>query len=201
MYKRYNDFPELKDKIINYIEEIDKEIWLATSNGLYVLDPDQGITDYYEPMPNLNVQHFYKEDSTFWVATYGDGLIRWNKNTDITQQYSKGQRLKDDQMMAVYPDKKGFLWLSSNYGLARFSTATEQFRLFTESDGISHMEFNRGSHFQDETGRIYFGGLNGVTAFQPEDIPNDTIRKYPLKVTAYHETNRKTGDLDDKTTC
>lgn len=79
----------------------------------------------------------------------------------------------------------------------QFNPKTEFIRDFQPSDGITHEEFNTFSHFQSDDGRLYFGGLNGVTAFYPEDIiPQQT--NTPIRLTGLQQYNSEKNIVEDK---
>jgi len=166
----YGKFPELRETEISFFKEDKEGIWLGTANGLYLFDPEKGVTDYFTPLPELNVKHFHKEGDVFWLATIGKGLVKWNMKTGETQVFGKNQGVLNENIMAVYPDTIDNLWLSSEEGLIKFEKTTGAVEIYLESNGITHNEFNNSSHFQGADGKLYFGGLNGVTAFYPEKI-------------------------------
>jgi hypothetical protein len=56
--------------------------------------------------------------------------------------------------------------------------------VYYEEQGIAHNEFNRLSYYQHTDGRIFFGGLNGITAFDPQDFYEQERYEVPLKVSA-----------------
>src|SRR5581483_9579628 len=68
----------------------------------------------------------------------------------------------------------GRLWLSTNYGLARFDPATGEFRSFHRSNGLQAEEFNFGAHYADRAGRLFFGGAKGYNAFDPATVSFET---------------------------
>ena len=92
------------------------------------------------------------------------------------------------------------LWMSSNYGIVQFDKKTHRIKGYNKNDGITHNEFNRASHHRDEDGYIYFGGLNGVTAFHPKDFYEDTLEtNVELVITEFQQFDGKENKLIDKT--
>lgn len=199
LFDRYNGFEELRHKSIHYFFEDEEGIWLATSDGLFLLNPNSGIAACYQPLDQLNIQHFYRERDTFWLATTSHGLVKWNKKDNSTHIYNRKNGMLDDYLMAVYPDTLDNLWLSSEMGLVRFHKPTEQVQVFLTSDGITHNEFNTASHFQDKNGHLYFGGLKGVTTFDPNNFEARKTKNASFRVTNYYELNDKKGIFEDKT--
>ena len=72
--------------------------------------------------------------------------------------------------------------MSSFNGLIQFNKETESINIYTEENGISDNEFNRISHYQTSDGRIYFGGQNGVTGFNPIDFSDKPSEQEDLKL-------------------
>lgn len=199
LFDQYNEFESLKTKQVYHFAEDKEGGWIATSDGLYILDSDKGITEYYEPAPELTITHFYREENIFWLATYGKGLIKWNKTTGETTRFGRDEGFLNEKLTAVYPDKNDHLWIATETGVVRFDKKTEDIRVFLKTDGITHNEFNRGSHFKAKDGMIYFGGLNGITAFHPDDLSETTKSIHPFRTTDYYELNRETGVFEEKT--
>lgn len=151
-------------------------VWVGTSNGVYLLDADFHVLRHaLEPRKRLNYErpiHFYEHaPGQFWIATRGAGLIHWNSDTDAIRQFNTETGLSNNNVHAVYPDDNGYLWLPSDYGLMRFKPADGSVQTFLKTDGLADNEFNFLSHFKDEDGTLYFGGINGITYFHPNDIP------------------------------
>ncbi len=67
-------------------------------------------------------------------------------------------------------------------------------------DGITNNEFNRIAHHQDKSGRLYFGGLNGITAFDPRDFRDEKpATGLPLRITSFRQYDNATDKIVDKT--
>lgn len=199
VFEKYNEFSQLEKESVNYFQEEADGVWLGTSNGLYVLDTEQGIVAAYQPLPDMRIFHFYRNKETFWLATYGQGLVKWNKKTGEAQRFGIKDGFLNESLMAVYPDTMGQLWMGTEEGLVRFDTTTKAVRIYLESDGITHREFNRSSHLQTADGRIYMGGLNGITAFHPTDIKESETIHYPFHVTDYYELDVEEGGFVERT--
>lgn len=205
----YNQFTELAGYFVpGIIKDRSGTTWVVSSNGLYVLDEDKGITEHYgtaekgtHKLITDNLQHLYQDASgTYWLSTGNAGLIKWNRGTGAQKQYSKDNGLSSNNLYAVYEDQKGFLWISSDYGLMRFNKNEEQVTVYTPEDGICHYEFNRISHYQAPDGHIYFGGLNGVTAFNPNDFYDTTgTRMNKVMISGFQQYIGASGNLADLT--
>ncbi|MDZ7614296.1 MAG: hypothetical protein U5K51_11780 [Flavobacteriaceae bacterium] len=74
--------------------------------------------------------------------------------------------MSNNTLYAVYEDDYNTLWLPSNYGLMRFDKISHSVQVFLPENGIAHEEFNTFAHHKAADGTLYFGGINGITAFQ-----------------------------------
>lgn len=105
---------------------------------------------------------YQQNDSTFWFATYGRGINRWNKNTGIFTSYTDSDGLANNSTYGILPDKDPrYIWISTNNGLSRLNTENMQFSNFNEKDGLQSREFNTGAFHQLKSGELLFGGVNG----------------------------------------
>lgn len=176
-------FPEFDHARINSLQrDRSGQIWACTSLGLYRLKEDGAITERFWPggqgdhhLPYENTLHLYEDaDGVFWLGTAGGGLIRWDRSAPSdrqTQVISRKNGLLNSVVYAVYEDRHRHLWLPTDFGIAQLDkTSLRVRRTWVKEDGITHNEFNRISHGQGADGTLYFGGLNGVTAFQPDDF-------------------------------
>jgi len=109
----------------------------------------------------------WEKDQIWWLAT-AEGLQRLDLGTQRTQRYTTQQGLSNTYINGILPEGDSALWVSTNYGLNRLEIATGDIIAFFERDGISSNEFNRNSFLRSSSGRLYFGGLDGINAFWPD---------------------------------
>ena len=208
-FENYQDFQLLAKSLITHIN-IDNEglIWICSNTGLYTMDSNNKITTRYWSggkgefyLPHDHFYHFYQDaQNIYWLATAGGGLIRWDRKNNQTRQFTKEDGLSNNVIYAIYEDEKEHLWMSSDYGIIQFDKKTFRPRAYLESDGITHHEFNRISHFQGDDGHIYFGGLNGVTAFNPNNFHQlNSSEKAALQVTEFLQFDGASNELVNKT--
>jgi len=153
-------------------------LWLTSiEEGLTRYDPRTGDIRNYRHKPDdvtsiaSDVTYMVHEDQVgaLWIAT-GSGLDRLDPGSGRFKHYTVKNGLPNNVVYAIAEDRRGALWLSSNRGLTRFDPRTEVVRNYTSSDGLQGEEFNQCAVFQSKGGEIFFGGINGVTAFRPDRI-------------------------------
>ena len=156
----------------------EKSLWIGTSGGLVRWDPDKGWLDHYHYdagdsdslSSNLVMSVFQDRSGILWVGTFGGGLNRFEQDSETFIRYREQDGLPSDVVYGILEDERGYLWLSTNMGLSQFDPQTETFANYDMYDGLQSNEFNAGAYFQNESGEMFFGGINGFNAFYPERI-------------------------------
>lgn len=213
--KPYADerFPEFNRANISWLgKDHAGQIWACTEQGLFKLQPGGGVVARYWSggagayhLPYDFIYHFYEDrDGIFWLGTAGGGLIRWDPKAapgQHTRVIFRENGLLNGVVYAVYEDHNEHLWLPTDYGIVQLDKKSLQVRrTWLTADGITHNEFNRVSHCQGRDGTLYFGGLNGVTAFNPDAMyrqGNPGSNKLPLVVSAFSMLNAANGPLEN----
>ena len=121
-----------------------------------------------------------------WVGTQ-NGLNRMSSadrraGRNRFRLYTVAEGLADNTVYGILPDRTGHLWISTNRGLSRLDLASGAVRNFDSRDGLVTDEMNGGAERVASDGTFYFGGVNGVSWFRPDDIPrNDYVP--PVRIT------------------
>lgn len=206
-FRLNNGFEELSGAFILHIAPDPSGIlWVCANNGFYKVDPQKGVLARYWQggtgaffLPAENFLHFHCDaDGVFWFAT-ANGLIRsgsailgdgsrspaWDAQSG--KLFSRANSFSNDFIYAVYEDGRGRLWMPSDNGIICMDKKTEAVKTYFVSDGITNAEFNRAAHFMAADGTLYFGGLNGINAFKPDDFGdvNESQAGAPLVLTRF----------------
>lgn len=157
--------------------------WVGTQHGLIRIDHPQRtpVFSIYKndtAKPGSLSNNFVsstiddpdRPDNYLWVSTKGGGLDRLDKQTGQFRHFTEAQRLPNKVVYGLLADERKNLWMSTNRGLAQLNPRTLTFRNYTKADGLQDDEFNTGSFFKTASGELLFGGINGLTAFRPENI-------------------------------
>ncbi|MFZ4428282.1 MAG: ATP-binding protein [Saprospiraceae bacterium] len=173
-------------------------LWALTSNGLYLLDARFRILQRaLEPgntLPYSQLEHLYEDpEGLFWIASKGAGLLCWSPMTKKLRKYTTRESLSSNNIHAIYPDGGGRLWLSSDHGLMCFDPRNAQVRTYFKEDGISDNEFNYASHCRAADGTLFFGGINGITRFHPDDFQSINPKEDKLHITEIRTFDLKKG--------
>lgn len=159
----------------------DGRMYLGSAHaGVFVFDPKTESWDhiYHDPKAAKSISsNAIKSllfdplhgDSVLWIGTTA-GLNRLNICTHEVELFDKRSGLPNDVIYGILPDHKNNLWLSTNFGLCLFNPENHSLRTFSASDGLQHNEFNTSSSLKTSDGTLYFGGVGGLTYFNPEDF-------------------------------
>ena len=188
-FNRFKRDPEATNVIINenlytLMEDSDGYIWVTSDGGgiskfdknthnfsHFVHSPDRA-----DSLSGNSVFSIYEDSKgRFWIGTQGNGLNRWepeDRRQEIGRfkRYSMDSGLNSSTVYGVLEDKDGFLWISTTRGLNRLNPETDEIEHYNLADEIHYNELNQGAMLRAESGRLYFGGVNGVSAFNPREI-------------------------------
>jgi diguanylate cyclase (GGDEF)-like protein/PAS domain S-box-containing protein len=195
--KQVNWYPPIKDKksefsglIINIENAPENRLWLGTSNGLFQFDIEnlqyQKI-DYIQKndlLKNKFIRTLYKStENKLWVGTFSGVLLlepeddKWKVSIPFKNIESVSNNIYS------FIEEKQNIWISTNYGITRINLNNLNFKHFTSRDGLQGEEYN-GNVALKEKYEIWFGGVNGLTKFNPSIILDN---KYypPVWITGY----------------
>lgn len=170
--------------IYDIVEDSEGYIWVATmGNGVFKYDQNTGKTEHFlkkaEDTNSLssNSVSSITESSTgeIWFSTDRGGICRYNKVTRRFTTFSTKDGLPNDFSYKILEDKNHNLWFGTNKGLVKFNPKTKKVKVFTKKDGLPGNIFNYNSALVSSTGKFYFGGLDGMIAFDPYHIKENTF--------------------------
>lgn len=110
-------------------------------------------------------------DGKIWAGT-SEGLYCFDKKTDEIQRFTVNEGLPNNVICGICEDRQLNIWLSTYMGISRYDTREKHFVNYYASDGLQGNEFSHGAFCKAESGKMYFGGTNGVTGFLPQNISN-----------------------------
>jgi len=133
---------------------------------------------------------FEDSNGALWIGTNGGGLNKLNSNTESFVQYDESEGLPSSVIYGILEDDMGDLWLSSKNGLTRFNPKTMAIKNFTVKDGLQSNEFNTNSFFKSKSGEMFFGGIEGLNSFYPNEIK---ILPYnpPVVITSFKKFDKE----------
>ncbi len=114
-----------------------------------------------------------KEDvnGKLWIGTISNGLMCYDRETQQLENI-KGAPCED--IASIELDYQGNLWVSTQYGLGKYSQEKQAFTNYYSFDGLSGNEYYDRASCQLADGSLVFGGPHGLTVFNPIKVPEVT---------------------------
>ncbi len=163
----------------------DGKLWAATfGGGVNLFDP---VTEEFESFRHNdensttiagdNVLSICKDTQGYiWFGTWENGVSRFDPVTREFKNFTMTDGLSNNTISAILMDNDGNLWMSTKSGITKYDFLTGKFNAINHLEGEYH--FNSAAKRPD--GKLYFGNLDGVVAFYPEEVK---IVQEPLRVT------------------
>ena len=179
--------------VLSFLEALSGEVWIGTSNGLFRIDGSVAENNKVNSggVEALRLQLLENKSSSYpyhvnsltrdrqgnvWVGTYYNGVSVYNNAGKKIASYTQEDGLPDNNILGILEDEATHsFWISTANGLARFSPANKRFTVYTEADGIAGNVFNNNAYYKNSNGMFFFGGFNGLSAFYPGQIKENTL--------------------------
>lgn len=140
-----------------------KNLWIGTSNGVYVHDPNGNFirhinkTDDKDPKDLGLVMCVYEmADSTIWIGT-NNLMARYRPSQDITETVNI-----DDANLIVTSiiEVDDMIWIGTKSGLYLYELPNGKIRQYTEEDGLSCTVVN--GLLSDDLGNLWIATTQGL---------------------------------------
>jgi ligand-binding sensor domain-containing protein/methyl-accepting chemotaxis protein len=185
-FKCYTSTGENKNISTNWTKSVletdENEIWIATSDGLDVLNKQTEQFSHFKydqnnpnSISNNKILCFRKDSkNNIWVGTEY-GLNRYNREDKSFTRFTEEDGLCNNVVQGICDDNNGNLWISTNKGLSEFENAVNKpkklvFKNYYKDDGLQGNDFTSRAFFKGKDGTLYFGGPYGLTFFDPTKI-------------------------------
>ncbi|MBL4675594.1 MAG: response regulator, partial [Mucilaginibacter sp.] len=194
-YDRGNPKGISSDRVYSILEDSKNNLWLGTSDaGLELLDRSSGVFTHFKhgdrnSISNNGITELFEDSKKrLWIGTLS-GLNLMDPSGRTFKVYGKKDGLPSDIIYAIREDRSGKLWISTNGGISCFDTEKNHFRNFSTEDGLQGDEYKPHAALQAKDGKLYFGGINGFNAFDPQKI-EASRQVAPLVITAFSLFNK-----------
>ncbi|MCB1051177.1 MAG: response regulator [Acidobacteria bacterium] len=155
--------------------------WVGTHRGfLLQFFPESGrfqrFSSETNPLHSFGTVYFIQEgaDGSLWLGR-GEGLQHAQIEADrmSLRTYTVRDGLPNNSVFTVLLTGDGGVWFSTNSGLGRLNPQTGSISCFGIEDGLQASEFNLNSALKLNSGKLIFGGVNGLNEVDPEHIPSN----------------------------
>jgi len=163
-----------------------KRLWIGQENGILVYSPEEKkllnielITENIS-LKNAFINCIHESQKGELCFGTRSGLFICSEKDQTLLHYTTKNGLPNNVVYGILEDNLQRLWLSTNKGLVYYTPYSKEFRVYSQTDGIQSDQFNSYSYCKTKDGLMYFGGINGITVFQPEKLVDNPYA--PLSV-------------------
>lgn len=189
------------DEFKYILRDSKQRLWLSGETGLNVYTENKDglsvcpILPKTCPLRYKAINTIYEaQNGFFWIGTRS-GLFRFDEEKKEYKLYTTANGLPNNVIHGILEDESGRLWLSTNKGLSCFQPEVEKFRNYTNNDGLQSNQFTNNAYYQTANGQMFFGGINGITTFRPEQIVDNPYTP-PVIITQLHLFNQVVSPND-----
>lgn len=183
------------DDVRVVMQDFDGRLWIGTDIGLDFFDLETKSFAHYrhdEREGSLSKGFVHAiiqgSDSAIWIGT-SDGLNKFDRKNQRFIHYSTDDGLADKEIKSIVEQNDRILWVATNKGISRFDRVTGMFKNYDVTDGLQGNDFNARSGLRTMRGEMLFGGNNGFTIFQPDEIQDNSYIP-PVVITDFRLFNK-----------
>jgi AraC family chitin signaling transcriptional activator len=172
---------------IRCVKKDKQNLILATeNNGVIVFNLDTNIVNQISKQQGILGNSVYsvlidKTTDNYWIASLG-GVSIFNKKKGLVKNIAESDGLPSHMVYGLI-DNGDKVWISTTKGIASFDKRTFKITSYNPNHGWQAPEFSEGAYYKDNKGLLFFGGVNGLNYFNPNNIQsNNSTEKIKLTV-------------------
>ncbi len=166
------------NRIWQLYEDRHGNMWISTTNGLNLFNQsDSSFKRFrYDPDDPSSISSdkifsvYQDKKGSYWIGTMGGGLNLYDPGKEHFKAFTEINGLPNNVVYCTLEDDSGNLWISTNWGLSKFIVEDTVFINYDVKDGLQSNEFNSPAYHKAQDGEMFFGGMNGLNSFYPEEI-------------------------------
>ena len=147
-------------------------VWIGAVNGIYIFDNASGCFSHLpivigeRELSPIIFSMTPDHNGNMWIATLGEGLLRYNLETKSFTQYdrqSHPQIFERNTVAKIIIDSDRNVWVGvGGRYICRYNAEIDDFAAFRVEDSITHQPISRISTiYEDMMGNIWVAGLSG----------------------------------------
>lgn len=150
-------------------------LWIGTfGGGLEVFDEHFQCVKLFNVtslFPSNTINTVYMDSQNrMWIGT-GEGLVCFPSSQSWDYKvYRSEEGLSNVHIRAITEDNHGNIWVSTNKGISCLLKEKEVFYNYDHWDNVPMGNFMSGSVAEAKDGTLYFGSINGLCRFNPDQV-------------------------------
>lgn len=165
------------NRITNILESHTGQIWASSYNGLFLFDEKNKDFKHHtelmnKKLPSVIINSLTLKGNYVWLST-PNGLVKLNykeEALELEKVIGKKDGLNSDFICASAFDDNLNLWIATHTEIVNYNDIDKTMTIYDASNGVATSLFNNNSVFNYNNERIYFGGIDNITFFNPSAI-------------------------------
>lgn len=147
----------------SFHEDKQGNIWVATSEGVYLIEPDaKTIKAHYNLENNLARCILKDSEGQVWVGFFGGGLGLYDSQLKSIRLCNVMNKFPSNTINALYEDSRKRLWVATGEGLICFSSLTDQtYKVYQRESGLANTHIQAIG--EDKAGNIWVSTNKGIS--------------------------------------
>ena len=166
-------------------------LWVGTSEGTFYYDVDHGrVLNVDIGIGGFFPTNCFEEvDNKLYIGT-SPGLLEYDMKKNKSILVDLGKNLGSKNIMSMAFGKDQSLWFTTPKSLSRLNLKNNHIRTYSSFDGFHIGEFRYGSVYKDKSGKLLFGGDNGVVKVDPMQVNEQQYHIQPIFFTELSINNK-----------
>lgn len=184
------------------IEDSRHRFWIGTNKGLNLYDRKNGkITGFcHSPADSTSLTSneiiCIHEDAAhrLWIGT-SKGVNLFREESLDFEHFPREDGLMDNRTLSIQEDNNHHIWVAHNKGLTRIIPDTRHCESFNTQNSLDEQQFLENSTAKLPDGRCLFGGIGGITLFDPHKLTQPGLQSKVIFSNLYVNNQRiRPGD-------
>ncbi len=173
------------------IEDAEQNIWMTTDLvGLIKFDVNnnnmtlfsQDYTGENSILSNRVRDIFEDEQGQLWVGT-SKGVNLYHPKSNTFQTFGLTEGLIEESIYSLLKDAKDNIWVVHNFGISRINQSLNGVQNFKINSTIRKDGLNIRAASLGPNGQLYFGSINGLYSFDPNELLSCLVYQPNLMLT------------------
>lgn len=149
----------------------DREMWIGTATGLYLLDKESGRSEFIKlPVESSYIYSLYQaKNGSLYIGTSGSGLLIYDPVRKLFTNYHIGNcALISNNIYTILSDADNQILISTESGLSSFYPEEKKFYNWTKDMGLMTTNYNALSGTLRKNGHFILGSSKGAVEFHKD---------------------------------
>lgn len=162
----------MKSKIMALEKDENDQLWAASSQGLFQLNPKKKSVKKISLVdPLIEGRSLLVDNNFIWLGSLEKGIYRYDTITKSSIHLDERNGLYNKCINAILKSTDNSLWVTTNDGFSKLDTTALSFSNYFVPFWKGPSEFNHSANWIDNDGTFYLGGVNGVIKVAPFKLP------------------------------